>query len=323
MPTGSHPMAFLRPAALLLVGVALSVASAAPAARRGDFEVETVAPGVRVYRNVALPAPGANSLVVERSDGLLVIDAQPTPEAARALLAAIATDTKKPVRYLVLTHAHVEAGGGASAFPEATLVIASDNARSCLEDASYDAGAEWRARAADPSAWRSPRRVLPVLHASGPLTLDDPVRKVVISPLPRAHSRGDLWVELPGTGVIAVGGLLVGDRNPYGGDADVHGWIGALNDLVRDDLTAIVPCAGRTLSVADVKQMRDGLAWVRGRVQAAFTDLVPADQVAAHVLSDPGMAKWFDRAAVPSFARTVVDEALAETLADRKRRGLP
>jgi glyoxylase-like metal-dependent hydrolase (beta-lactamase superfamily II) len=302
---------------------AASVASAAPPDRRGDFEVETVAPGVRVYRNVALPAPGANSLVVERSDGLLVVDAQPTPAAARALLAALAKSSSKPVRYLVLTHPHVEASGGASAFPDQTLVIASDNARACLEDPSYDAGAEWRARAADPAAWLPPKRILPVLHASGPLTLDDPVRKVVISPLPRAHSRGDLWVELPGTGVIAVGGLLVADRNPFGGDADVHGWIGALNDLVRDDLTVIVPCSGRTLSVVDVKTMRDALAWVRGRVQAAFTDLVPADQIVPKVLNDPALAKWLDPAATPSFARTVVDEALAETLADRKRRGLP
>jgi len=316
-------MSIRRTMAALIVGGSLAAASGAEPARRGDFEVETLAPGVQVYRNVVLPYPGSNSLVVERADGLLVVDAQPTPEAARALLATVAKASPKPVRYLVLTHPHVEATGGASAFPAQTLVIASDNARACLDDAAYDAGAEWRARAADPAAWRPPRRVLPVLHASGPLTLDDPIRKVVISPLPRAHSRGDLWVELPGTGVIAVGGLLVGDRNPFGGDADIHGWIGALNDLVRDDLSSIVPSAGRTLGVVDVRQVRDGLGWVRGRVQQAFTDLVPPDRVVATVLEDPALAKWLDRAAAPSFAATLVEEALAETLADRKRRGLP
>jgi glyoxylase-like metal-dependent hydrolase (beta-lactamase superfamily II) len=165
--------------------------------------------------------------------------------------------------------------------------------------------------------------VLPVLHSGGPLTLDDPVRRVVVLPLPQAHSRGDLWVELPGTGVIAVGGLLTPDRNPFGGDADIHGWIGALNDLVREDLTSLVPCAGRTLSVVDVKQARDGLAWVRGRVQQAFTDLTPQDEIVARVLADPGLAKWFDPAAKPSFAGTIIEDTLNETLLDRKRRGLP
>lgn len=316
-------MSIRRTMAALIVGGSLAAAVGANPTRRGDFEVETLGPGVQVYRNVALPYPGSNSLVVERADGLLVVDAQPTPEAARALLAALAKSTPKPVRYLVLTHPHVEATGGASAFPAQTLVIASDNARACLEDAAYDAGAEWRARAADPASWRPPQRVLPVLHASGPLTLDDPIRKVVILPLPRAHSRGDLWVEIPGTGVIAVGGLLVADRNPYGGDADIHGWIGALNDLVRDDLTSIVPAAGRTLAVVDVRQARDSLAWVRGRVQQAFTDLVPPDRVVSAVMGDPALARWLDRDATPSFARTLVEDALTETLADRKRRGMP
>lgn len=319
MPGAGGVVRFVGGACLVaMVGAAVAAPAGAP-----SFETEALADGVTVYRNAGAGFPGANSLVVERADGLLVVDAQPSPEAARALLAHIAKASKKPVRYLVITHAHVEACGGASAFPAGTLVIASDNARSALADPAYDAGAEWRARAADPAAWVEPPRVLPVLHASGPITLDDPVRKVVVYPLARAHSRGDLLVEIGGAGVLAVGGLVVDDRNPYGGDADVHGWIASLGDLIREDGTKLVPCAGRVLGANEVRAMRDGLAWVRGRVQQAFTDLVPAGEVAGRVLADPVLGKWFDRDAVPSFAPTIVDEALQETLKDRKRRGLP
>jgi glyoxylase-like metal-dependent hydrolase (beta-lactamase superfamily II) len=311
-----------RAAAWIVLGAG-AAAGAAETARRGAFEVETLAPGVAVYRNIAAGFPGANSLVVERADGLLVVDAQPSPEAARALLAALGKASDKSVRYLVLSHPHVEATGGASAFPASTLVIASDNARARLEDPSYDAGAECRARAADPAVWAEPKRVLPVLHASGPVTLDDPIRKVVVYPLPQAHSRGDLLVQIPGTGVVVVGGLLVGDRNPFGGDADIHGWIATLNDLVQDEQTRLVPCAGRVLTVNDVRMLRDGLAWVRGRVQQAFTDLVPRDEVVDRVMSDPALGKWLDRDARPSFARSIVEDAFSETVLDRKRRGLP
>ena len=308
----------------LVLGLAWMGALAAPAAvRRGDFDVETLSPGIRVYRNTAATLAGANSLVIERADGLLVVDAQPTPSAAKALLASIASDLKKPVRYLVLTHPHAESCGGASAFPQDTLVVAAANARTALEDKGYDVGAEMRARAADAGTWDEPKRVLPVLYASAPFTLDDPVHKVILYPLPHAHSRGDLWVEIPGTGVMAVGGLLVGDRNPYGTDSDIRGWIGALNDLIRNDLTALVPSRGPALTVETVRATRDALAWTRGRVQEAFTDLVPAGEIVDRVLADRGLPQWFDPAAKPSFARTIVTQALNETVADRKRRGLP
>lgn len=309
--------------AACMVVLAAGAPHAAEPVRRGGFDVETIVPGVQVYRNATAGFPGANSLVVDRADGLLVVDAQPSPEAARALIEVLAKATKKPVRYLVLTNPHVESWGGASAFPESTVVVASDNARARLEDAGYETGAEWRARAPRPEAWREPKRVLPVVHTSSPLTLDDPVHKAVLYPLPRAHSGGDLWVELPGTGVIAVGGLLVGDKNPYGGDCDIRGWIGALNDLLRDDVIALVPSTGPTQGEDSVRRMRDTLAWTRSHVQEAFTDLIPADRVVDHVLGEPGMSAWYALDASPSFARTLVEHAFDETLADRKRRGLP
>jgi len=315
-------MRSMTAAALVLAASACAV-QAAETVRRGAFDVETLASGVHVYRNATAGFPGANSLIVERADGLLVVDAQPSPEAARALLAAVAGAYKVPVRYLVLTHPHTESWGGASAFPEGTLIVASANARTALEDAAYDSGAEVRARAADPGAWKEPKRILPVLYAAAPFTLDDPLRKVVVYPLPRAHSRGDLWVELPGTSVMAIGGLLVPDRNPYGGDADVRGWIGALNDLIRDDVMVFVPSAGPTLGSDAARRLRDALAWTRGRVQEAFTNLVPAPEVVDRVMADPALPTWFDPRAKPSFARTIVTEAFDETMADRKRRGLP
>jgi glyoxylase-like metal-dependent hydrolase (beta-lactamase superfamily II) len=308
----------LRAAATVAACLAVSPAVAAPA-----FDVEAIAPGVSVYRNATAGFPGANSTVVERADGLLVIDAQPSPQAAKALLAQLAKATKKPVRYLVLTHPHAESWGGASAFPPGTLIVASDNAAAKLADAGYDAGGEWRARAADTKAWTEPPRALPVLHASGPITLDDPARKVVVYPLPRAHSSGDLYVAIPDANVIAVGGLVVSDKNPFAGDAEIRGWIGVLAELIRDDATVLVPCAGRTVRAPDVRLVRDALAWVRGRVQQAFTDLTPTDEVVAKVLADPGLGAWLAPDARPSFARSVVEAAFHETVRDRKRRNLP
>jgi glyoxylase-like metal-dependent hydrolase (beta-lactamase superfamily II) len=308
------------------IGIMAAVAAAGLAAgpaRAGTFETETLAPGVHVLRNVTAGFPGRNSLVVERADGLLVVDAQPTPEAGRALLAAIATISKLPVRYLVFTHAHDDAMGGASAFGKDVLVVASTGARNALADPSYDAGAEIRSRSPDPQHFVEPPRVLPVLHSDGPMTLDDPRHRVVLYPLPRVHSRGDLWVEVPSAGVMAVGDVVVTDRNPYGADADVPAWISALNDLARSDASRIVPGAGPVVGPLEVKRMRDGLAWVRQGVQRAFTDLADRETIVPGVLADPKLADFFDLRAKPSFVRTIVDATYQSVLDDRRKHGLP
>ena len=309
--------------AVTLSALATAGGRAGELVRRDGFEIESLAPGIQVYRNVSKGPPGINSLVVERADGLLVIGAQATPEGASALLATLAKSGKKPVHYLVLTHPHATSCGGASAFPAGTLVVSSDLTRELLADSSYDVGAEERARASDPGTWIEPPRVLPVLHASAPLTLDDPEHRVVLYPIRQSHARGDLWAEIPGTGIVAVGGLVTGDRNPYARDGNVHNWIGALNELARDGLTAIVPDSGRVLSVADVRAMRDALAWARQRVQQAFIDLVPREEVVARVLADPELPSRLDVRASPSFARIVVERVFEETLEDRRRRGMP
>ena len=94
-------------------------------AENQPFVVDTLLEGVWLFRAPEHPASHTNSLVIERKAGLLVVESQPSPAAARQLLRAIAAVSTKPVQYLLLTHAHVESTGGAAAFPESTLVISS------------------------------------------------------------------------------------------------------------------------------------------------------------------------------------------------------
>jgi glyoxylase-like metal-dependent hydrolase (beta-lactamase superfamily II) len=92
--------------------------------------------------------------VVEREDGVRVVDAQPTPAAAKELLDAFAQLTPKPVRFLVLSHPHVDDAGGATEFARDVLVIGSEGCRSAMTDAGYDFGAEARVRQGE--GWKEP-----------------------------------------------------------------------------------------------------------------------------------------------------------------------
>lgn len=93
-----------------------AVAQGAPAPR--TFTFRELAPGVLAA--VVVPRPPyyafANSLVVDLGDGLLVVDTQQSPDAARALIEELRRRWTSPVRWVVNTHWHGDHVLGNSAY---------------------------------------------------------------------------------------------------------------------------------------------------------------------------------------------------------------
>ncbi len=293
-----------------------------PAGDGGPFRVETLAEGVHLFRPAEAGAGLLNSLVVEREDGLLVVDAQPTPDAARALLAGIARRFDRPVRFLVLTHPHADAAGGASAFPPSVLVVASRGYRDSIDDASHDFGAE--ARAVSGEAFAEPARVAPTLASWAPFYLEDRRRRVEILPVAKlpAHSSGDLAVWIPDARVLAAGDLAWPSPNAYTGGSNVSNWLIALNGLLELQPTWVVPLRGPAADTRPVRILREGFAWIRGRVEQAFVDAVPSGRIADRVLESPQAGKFLDLETSPSWVRGMVENVVAETVEYRRKRGI-
>ena len=318
----SGRMTLRRHGVLVLSLLLGSLAPAAPAAGP-RLRLAPLAPGVHlVTPSDAADRERTNALVVEQTTGLVVVNAQPTPEAARDRLALLAAKLPgRPDRALVLPHPHADAAGGASAFPPETLVIASDGAAASLADAAYDFGAEARERAG--SSYREPARPRIGLRLQGNATLDDRERPLELIPMMPGHSTGDLLVDLPAADLTAGGSILFEDRNPWPGSANLGGWIAELNNLTSSGRALFVPLRGAPVDAQAVRRQRETLAWTRGEVDAAFVDRLPAEEIPARVLAAPSASTYFDLAAQPSFARHVVELAVKEALAQRRKFGLP
>lgn len=281
------------------------------------FAVESLAKGVTLVRDPA----GTNTLVVERSDGLLLVDAQGTVELGKALAAAVAGISSKPVRWIVLTQPHVESWGGASAFPGAILV-ASLGAREALDDPKLDPGAEYRLRFPGATTPATPPR--PTLLVQSFARLDDAERPVELLPLPRAHSGGDLVVRLPNERLVHVGDLVAPDRNPRAGtDARIAGWITQLNEIASGAPSIVVATRGAALGDADLRRQREAIAWIRSHTAQAFVDLVKVADIPARIESLPAFATFFDAKATPPLALSLVQRTVDEAVEERRKRGLP
>ena len=320
---------------ILILAVAAVVPVAAqepeevPAGDAAMFQVRTISRGIHLFRPLQPTGRHTNSLVIERRDGLLVVDAQPTKEAALDLLAAIRGVTTAPLRYLVFTHPHVEASGGSDAFPPEVLRIASRGYRDSIADPEFGYQSEWRSYRGIPeppeSAEGGPepqRRPVATLTLMGRTRLEDPLHPIVLLPVPHTHSPGDLLVYEPRAEIVAVGDLVFNNRNPYAGHARVKSWISQLNQLLTLNPKTIVPLRGGAVDVARVRNQRDALRWLKKQVEEQVAERVDGQKIPAAVLKLKDADRYFNTAVAPSNLPLLVQRLVDEVRKERREQGL-
>jgi glyoxylase-like metal-dependent hydrolase (beta-lactamase superfamily II) len=104
----------------------------------GGRLVRNQARGGRVYAAIAKPMyrVNSNTVIILLGDGVLVVDANSTPSAARSLIEQIGKLTPKPVKYVVNTHFHWDHSGNEaylSSWPAGVEIISSQATRETLE----------------------------------------------------------------------------------------------------------------------------------------------------------------------------------------------
>jgi len=172
---------------------------------------------------------------IDMGDGIAVIDTGASEGDAKNLVAQIAgTTSKKPVRWLVLTHLHGDSNSGLPLFlgPDVTIFV---------HERSADGTA-----AAVASLVKSGRRAA-VVGVSDRTVLSTSTRRLelIASPGP-AHSGADLMAFLPDAAMAWVGDLVTPMRCPMTSDpqCDPWGWTGVLSTLEALHPATIVATRG-------------------------------------------------------------------------------
>lgn len=207
----------------------------------------------------ATPERGGNVGWFLYGDGVVAIDSGIDNAIAREILREIATTTGgKPVRFLVLTHAHADHSTGAREFAAAgaQVVCHEAAASSILPYVTQPARG-----ASDPL---SGKKVSPtVMTVSERLILFDGTRRADVQWLGPAHTAGDLVVLLPNEKVLFAGDLALNGRVPdlHLADADPGAWAKILPRLAAVPVDKMVPGHG---TIGPRTGIADTLAYVRG-----------------------------------------------------------
>src|SRR4026208_2284086 len=224
---------------------------AVPCAAQINFDtVQVVA--TQVSQNVyMLRGAGGNIGLAVGDDAVFVVDDQYAP-LTRKILAAIATITPKPVRFVVNTHWHMDhVGGNETLGQEGALIYAHENVRRRMSVEGFIEALNARVPA-------SPKVALPVVTFTDAVTFhinDDSVRVLHVPP---AHTDGDAIIHFTKANVIHMGDTFHNAGLPFvdlSSGGSLQGFIAAADKVLAmsNAETKIIPGHGPLADRARLK----------------------------------------------------------------------
>jgi glyoxylase-like metal-dependent hydrolase (beta-lactamase superfamily II) len=283
--------------------------------------LKELGPGVYAAIDGPEHKAGSNAGFIIGDDGVLVVDALFTPEAARALVGEIRRLTPKPIRFVVNTHYHADHTGGDQVLRDAgAVIIAHKNVRGWVRVNNVNLFGD---RITPEIKARIEALPLPDMGVDGDLTVWLGSRKVVVKTV-YGHTGGDLVVQVPDAKVLFAGDMLWRKVPPNLIDGSVAEWTATDAAFTRGQdaaLTRFVPGHGDVADVKDVAEFRIYLVDLKRLVTAGRKAKLKDEALVAYVA--PKI-----RALHPDW--TISDRAIAaevkymdQELAGTKKRPVP
>jgi len=260
---------------------------------------------------VAADERSANGALFVGGKAALAVDPGLTPALAKKFLEGVAEVTDKPLRTVVLTHAHPDHAFGVVCLSDRGFELACtpQTRRSLAENLA-------RTRRALQAGARSPeeRRAIAACRFSLPDRLIEKretfdlggLEVEVFAPGP-GHTHGDLVVWAPSEKVLATGDLFLDRSCPDMEEGSLSGWRNDLDVLLQLPAEFVIPGHFAVGGRKDLARFHDYVAAVLERTGKALAEGIPLEEIGDHV----SLPEFSDFAQYPQYRATFADNVRA------------
>lgn len=226
----------------------------------------------------------SNAAFVVTDDGVVVVESLGSPTLAEEMLSEIRRVTRKPVRYVIVTHYHADHIYGLQAFKSAgATIVAHASAREYLHSEAAQRRLESSRRDLFPWIDEQTRLVPADRWIDADTVLRVGSWEFLVSHVGPAHTPEDLVVYVPKARALFAGDLVFRGRIPFVGQADSRRWVESLNRLIASGARVMIPGHGPVSRqpLPDLEMTRDYLVHLRAAMGEAARNLEPFEDAYA------------------------------------------
>lgn len=260
----------------------------------------------------------SNATLVGSDDLIICIDSLHAPSLARQVRTASEEQFGRSPDLTVYTHFHGDHIIGAEAMGS-SLIVSHRNARSFL----MTAGEAERARQASGNADLADEILaadvlLPqaVFDETMEIHVGDAVMDLrYVGP---AHTDSDIVCHVPESGVLIAGDVVFAGVLPVLRDADVRGWIQALERLGELDIERVVPGHGSVSDRSSLSEMRELLVFVSSRTWDGLSRGNEVEEILADLSLPAPFDGWGRQERLEPMVRRISEQADATERSETK-----
>ncbi|MBI1810501.1 MAG: MBL fold metallo-hydrolase [Nitrospirae bacterium] len=223
-----------------------------------------IADGVYSYVDTKNSTPqnsyGANAGIIIGREGIVVIDTLISAKEARRFIGDIRAISKKPIKYVINTHNHLDHTFGNSEFKKLGAVIISQvKDAEKMKKESEATLKNSRVYGLAEKDMKGTKIVYPELTFTDRMEIDLGGQKVELIYTGSSHTEGSIMIYLPENKILFAGDILFTNYHPYIADGDIESWVKVLDYIMTIDVEKIIPGHGPISSKKDIEDMKNYL----------------------------------------------------------------
>lgn len=271
---------------LLVVLVLFTIADRAFAAEKLTQIVENVYAYVDTKNGSAKNSFGANAGIIIGKDGIVVVETMVSAKEAKRFIRDIRAISRKPIRYVVNTHYHLDHVFGNSEFAKlGAVIIAQENVKKAMENSAGETLKNVRAYGLTPEDIKGTTVAYPVLTYGDRMTINIDGQQIELIHARHCHTDGDTLVYLPDKKVLFAGDILFTNYHPFLAEGNIEEWAKELDDIKSMDAEKIIPGHGPLSGKRDLEDMKEYILMFDQKAKELASQLDDVQKIATAIQS--------------------------------------